>query len=161
MPLGILICYDAEGNVTSTLEQLVVRDPDTGRAIGIVDFLAHEAQGGKFRVGPDRPDGYVNDPRAIGSGAWPEWLGSRAAEFKVEVHDGRITRLRHADSGHVRDRAKIEKAIRDRINAANGEPADIRDLVGGPQKPLELDGAGRTVTRHPPRLPQGRRQQGT
>lgn len=145
--LGILICYDSEGNVTSTLESLVARDPDTGQVVGIVDFLTHEEEGGKFRVDAQRPNGIINDPRAVGAGAWPEWLGARAAEFKVEVHDGKITRLRHRDSGHVRDRAKIEKAIADRKKAAKGEPADIRDLVGGPTKPLELDGAGRTVIR--------------
>ena len=142
-PLGMLIAYDGDGNVVATLDHLVVRD-DAGRAVGLLDFQAYEAAGGKFRLTPDRPDGVWDVPNAAGSGAWPEWLGGRAHDFRVQMAGAKINGLVHLDSGYKRDRAKIEKAIADRIAQANGEPADIRDLVGGIGKPLRLDGTGRT-----------------
>jgi hypothetical protein len=142
---GILLAYDAEGNVVGSLESLVARDEE-GRAIGLVDFMAHEAQGGKFRLTEDR--GIWNYSGAVGSGVWPEWLGPRAAEFKVELdrrHKHPIRRLVHRQSGHVRDRAQIEQAISDRADAAGEEPVDLRDIVGGPGRPIPLDADGRTA----------------
>jgi hypothetical protein len=137
-----LLAYDAAGNVIGTLDFMVHRNDD-GEADGLIDFAAHEAAGGKltdvWKVG-----------NATGSGTWPEWLGSRAHDFTVELGPGkRITALVHRDSGHRRERVVLEAAIAFRIAEAAGEPADIRDLVGGPTAPLVLDDAGRTIGRSP------------
>lgn len=142
---GMLIAYDIDGNVMATLDYLVARD-ETGRAVGIVDFVALEDAGGRLRLGPDRPHGVWNVPGANGSGSWPEWLGARAHDFRVDVKDGRIVGLIHRDSGKRRSRFLIERAIAKRIrDTPEGEAADLRDLVGGPQKPLRLDGYGESA----------------
>lgn len=159
--LSMLIAYGAAGNVVATLDHLVARDPD-GNVTGLIDFEAHELAGGKLR------DIWDVDS-AAGSGTWPEWIGARAHDFTVELGpDKRISALVHAKSGHRRERAAIEGAIRGRVAAAKAAtPAagdvrlthdpkqsgpgsvDIRDLVGGPTRPLVLDDNGRTVGRSP------------
>lgn len=149
MTLSMLIAYDAAGNVVATLDYVVARDAE-GNAIGLVDFEAHELTGGELT------DIWYNE-LASGSKTWPEWIGMRAHDFRVEL-DGpagrkRIAALVHRRSGHRRQRAAVETAIADRITAAGGEPADIRDLVGGPEFPLVLDDEGRTLGRSP--RPQG------
>jgi hypothetical protein len=151
-----LLAYDANGDVIATLGSMVARD-ESGAAIGLVDFAVVEASGR-----PLTDLWYVDG--AVGSGTWPEWLDARAHEFRVEldankrivalVHRGRPAR-REAPavpaSGFRRDRAQLEAAVAERIAAAGDEPADIRDLVGGPTRPLKLDNRGHTLGREPDR----------
>jgi len=139
-----LIAYDAAGNVVATLDHLVARS-ETGKVIGLVDFGAQEEEGELLQV--------WNVHGAKGSGTWPEWLGSQAHSFKVERANGRIAALVHKDTGHRRERDKIEAAIAKRVKAAGDNPADLRDLVGGPDRPLLLDDRGRTRKREPVRRP--------
>lgn len=137
-----LIAYDAAGNIVATSDYMVARN-DQGDVVGLVDFAAHEAAGGKLT------DIWRND-RAIGSGTWPEFLGGQAHSFRVELDPAkRIIALVHTRSGHRRAREAIEANIADRISAAGSEPADIRDLVGGPTATLVLDDDGRTIGRSP------------
>lgn len=148
----MLIAYDSTDAVVGTLDYLVRYDEDASRTpLGLVDFEAHEAAGASLTS-----IWHVQD--AVGSGTWPEWLGDRAHEFRVELEPGwsrttaarpphRIRALIHRDTGHRHERADIESAIAERIAAADGTAADIRDLVGGPDRPLHLDVAGRTLGR--------------
>jgi hypothetical protein len=132
-----LLAYDTDGNVVATLGHMVARN-DAGDVIGLVDFDAHEAAGGKLRD-------IWNVEGAVGSATWPEWLGGAAHDFRVELDGKRIAALVHKTSGHRRERAAIEAAIADRI--AGDQPADIQDLVGGPTRPLTLDDKGQTAPR--------------
>lgn len=133
-----LLAYDAAGNIVASLSYLTATDAE-GDVIGLYDFAAHEAAGGKLRDFWDVPD-------AVGSATWPEWIG--AHDFTVELDaDKRITALIHRDSGHRRERSTLEKAIAARVKKAKGGAADIRDLVGGPDVPLILDAQGRTRPR--------------
>lgn len=136
---GMLIAYDASGVIIATLDHLVATD-EAGNLVGLVDFTAHEAAGGKLRD-------IWEVSGAEGSATWPEWLGGRAHDFRVELNGRRAVALVHRQSGYRRERAAIEAAIAERIAAARGEPADIRDLVGGPDRPLLLDDQGRTRPR--------------
>jgi hypothetical protein len=141
--MAMLLAYDVNGNVIATLDYLVHRD-DQGRVIGLVDFDTYEQAGGEMT------DVWTVEG-ATGSKVWPEWLGSRAQEFQVEL-DGepghkRAVALVHRESGERRERIAIEAAIAERIAAAGDQPADIRDIVGGPGRPLRLNDEGRTVSR--------------
>ena len=137
--LTMLIAYDAAGNVVQTLDYMAACDAD-GNVTGLYDFAAHEAADGKLRD-------FWNVPDAIGSATWPEWLGGHAHDFTVELTpDKRIRALVHRSS-HRRERQTVDDAIAARVAAANGEPADLRDLVGGPDRPLILDDEGRTLPR--------------
>lgn len=142
--LSMLIAYNLIGEVIATLDYMVARD-ESGKVIGLIDFAVQEATGGLTDV--------WNIGGAAGSGTWPEWLGSGAYDFKVERANGRISALVHKISGTRRSRVTIEAAIAERIAAAGDEPADIRDLVGGPDRPLLLDGEGRTAIRVPVQRP--------
>lgn len=147
--LSMLLAYDADGNVIATLDHLVVYNPD-GTPHGLVDFEAVEAAG-PLRLREDGSAGVWSVPNAAGSCTWPEWLGAAAHDFRVEL-DGpgghkRAVALVHRMSGHRRHREVIETAIAERIVAAHGSPADIRDIVGGPEFPLELDVEGKTIER--------------
>jgi hypothetical protein len=136
--LGMLLAYDAAGNIVGTLDYLVTHDA-AGNLVGLVDFEAHEVAGGKLRD-------HWNVEGAAGSGAWPEWLGSGAHGFTVELADKRIVALVHKTSGHRRERAAVEAAIAAvEPNAAGAK--DIRHLVGGPTRPLALDDQGWTTER--------------
>lgn len=139
-----LLAYDAAGDVVATLDHVVARDA-TGNASGLVDFAAHEAAGGEHTA-------IWNVSSATGSKVWPEWLGARAHDFRVELVGPpgakRIGALVHRASGHRRSRAAIEAAIAERIAA--GGTVDLRDLLGGPDRPLLLDDAGRTLARPTP-----------
>lgn len=138
-----LLAYDADGNITHTLDYMVRYANDPARTpLGLIDFAAIEDAGMEMTL-VWTADG------AKGSKVWPEWLGVRAHEFTVEL-DGepghkRIVALVHKYSKTRRERADIEAAIAGRIAAAGDSPADIRDLVGGPGKPLLLDETGATV----------------
>ena len=141
--LGMLVAYGATGDIVATLDCLVNYDPD-GKPLGLVDFAAHEEAGGAHT-----DIWQVNN--AAGSKVWPEWLGGRAHDFRVEL-DGppghkHIAALVHKVSGHRRERSVIESAIAKRIEAAKGKPADLRDIVGGPDRPLPLDDEGRDAVR--------------
>lgn len=146
--LGMLLAYDAAGDVVATLDYMVQLDAD-GNPLGLVDFAAHEEAGGEMT-------GVWNVSNAAGSKVWPEWIGSRAHDFRVELEGPpgrkRIGALVHRQSGHRRVRAAIEAAIAKRIAQGKGM-ADIRDLVGGPDRPLRLDEEGRTRPRVPGRRP--------
>lgn len=137
--LTMLVAYDTDGNVIATLGHMVARDVE-GHALGLVDFEAHESAGGRLRDVWDVQG-------AAGSGTWPEWLASRAHEFKVELSpDKRITALVHATSGHRRERTVLEAAIA-AVQPDEEGRRDIRHLVGGPNRPLVLDDQGKTVGR--------------
>lgn len=150
--LCMLIAYDAADEVVATLDFMVANN-EHGDAVGLLDFDAHEQAGGSMTD-------VWSVKGAAGSKVWPEWIGSRALEFRVErtgpPGQKRISALVHRASGHRRERAAVETAIASRIAAARGEPADIRDIVGGPDRPLRLDDQGRadvTVLAPPPALP--------
>jgi hypothetical protein len=149
--LSMLIAYDDNGNVVATLDYMVSMDAE-GNVIGLVDFDAQEKAGEMTEV--------WNVEGAKGSKVWPEWLGSRAHDFRVELEgppgQKRIASLIHKQSGHRRERSVIESAIAEKIASANGKPADIRDIVGGPNKPLRIGDDGKVLARQqtsPPRLP--------
>ncbi len=129
---GMLLAYDADGNVVATLDY-VVQYADDGHPLGLVDFTAHEEQGGEHTE-------IWTVSNAAGSKAWPEYLGSRAHEYRVEKvgppGKKHIGALVHKETGKRRERAAIEAAIAQRIADAHGAPADIRDIVGGPDRPL-------------------------
>jgi hypothetical protein len=175
--LRMMVFYDSDGNVVGTLDHLVQYDDDLREAIGLVDFEAFEAAGGRMRE-------IKEVSGAVGSATWPEWIGAKAHDFQVELDPdpgnarARIKALVHKKSGHRRERHEIEAAISERINEKKAdarkqgeelrrdlrrqkvsaemvaevtdpdpEPADIRDIVGGPGKPLLLDEDGRTRER--------------
>ena len=142
---GMLLAYDAAGAVVATLDYAVQYADDPDRTpLGLVDFAAHEDAGG------DLTDIWTAS-NATGSKTWPEWLGSRAHDFRVELVGPagrkRIAALVHKTSGYRRERAALEAEIDRRIQAAGDAPADIRDLVGGPDRPLHLDDQGRNAVR--------------
>ena len=137
--LSMLIAYDASGNVIATLDYMTVLNDD-GDAVGLVDFEVHEDAGNNLTD-------VWQVSGAVGSGTWPEWIGGRAHDFKVERSGGKITALVHKTSGRRRERAAIQASINNRIEAAAGGPADIRDIVGGPDRPLNIDAEGRTQPR--------------
>jgi len=143
--LSMLIAYDAAGDVVATLDVMVAKD-SAGAVVGLIDFEAHELAGGEMT------DVWRVD-NATGSKTWPEWIGARAHDFRVELAGPpgkkRISALVHRESGHRRERAAVVASIEARIRAAGNEPADIRDLVGGPERPLILDDEGRTLGRSP------------
>lgn len=140
-----LIAYDRSGNIFTVLEFLVV--PDGEGSYGLVDLEETERSGLRLR-------GLWEVSGASGSAHWPEHLGDRFLEFKVE-RDRRFAlparRLIHRKSGHVRERVAIEAAVQD-AQARGGR--DLRGLVGGPHHPLLLDEDGRTRT-EPQGQPEG------
>lgn len=169
--LGMLVAYDAAGRVVRTLGAMTRRDAG-GNVVGLIDFESME------RLGAPLTDIWIAGGGAVGSGTWPEWLGAATHEYRVELEPGwsrhaippsrphRIRALIHigrppsvgfdgsirpgvAGSGYRRERASIERRIAARIEASEG-PADIRDLVGGPDRPLRVDATGRTTLIAPP-----------
>jgi len=144
--LSMLIAYDAAGQIVATLDHLVTRDED-GQVVGLVDFDAHETAGGEMT------DVWTVEG-ASGSKTWPEWLGARAHDFRVELAGEpgrkRAVALVHKTSGHRRERQSIDDEIQRRTQQANGEPVDARDLLGGPDRPLLLDENGATKPRANP-----------
>lgn len=143
---SIAIAWDAGGDVIAVLETLVVHDEE-GQLLGVVDIAELERSGGEM-IEAWRVEG------AAGSGSWPEWIGGRALEFRVELEPGwthaavdperphRVRALVHKGSGHRRERGAIEGA------AAQVKPdrrADLRRITGGTDRPLRLDDRGRTV----------------
>ena len=88
----MLLAYDVAGDVIATLDWLVAFD-ENDDAVGLVDFEA-----------TDPADVWEVDG-AADSATWPEELGARAHDFRVETGGGRITALIHKASGHRRERA--------------------------------------------------------
>ena len=145
-----LLAYDTDGNVFATLDYMVARDSN-GDATDLIDFAAHEAAGG------EHTDIWVHSA-AAGSKVWPEWLGGRAHEFRVEL-DGppgakRISALIHKTSGYRRERVAIEATIA-AVTPDEAGARDLRSIVGGPQRPLPLDEAGKTIGPDHPNAPTG------
>lgn len=139
--LAPLFAYDGSGKIVATQEYMVAKDA-AGNVIGLIDFEAHELAGGKLR------DIWVVQD-AVGSGTWPEWLGIQAHSFRVEIGPtGRIDALVHQVSGFRRERIGIVQAIAAAPMMAGGL-ADLRAILGGPNRPLILDALGRTVGRSP------------
>jgi len=152
----MLIAFDAAGDIIDTLDRVVVYGPD-GQVVGLVDFAAHEAAGGSLT---DVWHVAVDGVPASGSGTWPEFLGGRAHDFRVERADGRIVALVHKVSGHRRERADAEEAVREIVREIVGRDLDpdqppdrahntrraLRERLGSPSRPLGLDAAGRTAT---------------
>lgn len=130
---GMLLAYDADGNVVATLDFVVAYNPD-GTARGLVDFAATEEAGIELT-------NIWRSSKAVGSKSWPEYLGVRAHEYRVERNGppGRrpIVALVHKETGERRERAQIEARIAQRLAEAGDRPADIRDIVGGPGKVLK------------------------
>jgi hypothetical protein len=141
-----LVAYDAANDVVGVQSLMAARDAN-GAVVGVVDFEAHELAGDKLRD-------IWDVQRAIGSGAWPEWLGSQTFDFRVELVHGRITALIHKVSGYRRDRAALEAAIA-AVEPNEHGARDIRHLVGGPTRPLLVDARGHTDGTRviPPELP--------
>lgn len=139
---GMLIAYDADGNVITTLPYLILYDETLAARppIGMIDFASHE------EVGGEHTDIWVVEG-AKGSKVWPEYLDSQAHDFRVELEGEpghkRIGALVHKLSGHRRERAAIEAAIE--AAPVIGGTKDIRHLVGGPAHPLRLDVDGKTA----------------
>ncbi len=128
---GMLVGYDADGNILATLDYLIQYD-ETGKPLGLVDFAAQEEAGGALT------DIWTVDG-AAGSTSWPEYLGSAAHQYRVDLHGPQGKRpgaLVHKETGERRERSAIHARIAERIANAHGQPADIRDIVGGPDRPL-------------------------
>lgn len=143
--LGMLVAYDEDGKIIATKDFHVLYDethPDRP-PVGLVDWGEMEEHDMPFARRPDRdvPGGWFV-PDAVGSAFWPEWLGGAATAFRVELDGKKIRALVHRESGIRRERSAIDAAIAERIEAARGEAADIRDLVGGPMRPLRVDERG-------------------
>lgn len=130
-----LIAYDRSGNIVTVLDFLVL--PDGEGSYGLVDLEETERSGVKLR-------GLWEVSGASGSAHWPEHLGERFHEFKVE-RDRRFAlparRLVHRGSGHVRERVAIEAAVQ-QAKARGGR--DLRGIIGHPHVPIDLDADGRT-----------------
>lgn len=146
---GMLLAYDADGNVIATLDFLVVLDPLTRDAVGLADFAGMEEAAVPFR-GPGEHVNVWTIEGAAGSAVWPQYLGTAAHDFRVELDEQkRIQAIVHRPSGTRQTRAALEAAIADRVaGAGHGEPADLSDLVGGPDRPLEVTPTG-AVRRRP------------
>lgn len=137
---GMLVAYDAAGNVIGTLDSHVVRNA-TGAVVGLADFAGREA------AGLDNSPAVWTVPGAKGSKVWPEYLGAAAVRFTVELAGPpgakSIDALIDKQSGYRRTRADVEQAI---ANAPLIDGAkDLRAIVGGPMQPLTLDATGATA----------------
>jgi hypothetical protein len=143
----MLLAYDAAGEVVATLDYMVARGADD-KVIGLVDFEAHELGGGALT------DVWIV-AGAVGSGTWPEWLGERAHDFRVELAPSgvrpKIAALVHKSSGRRRERAAIEAALAPAVADLAGadgqavQEAAMRTVVavlGAPGHPLRLDDDG-------------------
>jgi hypothetical protein len=150
MTLHCLLAYDAGGRVVATLEHMVAKN-DHGDVVGLIDFAAHEAAGGEHTD-------IWQVSTATGSKVWPEWLGGRAHDFRVELAGPpgakHIAALVHRESGHRRERAAIEAAIA-AVEPDETGARDIRHIIGGPTRPLALDEHGKTIGPDHPNAPTG------
>lgn len=137
--IGMLLAYDAAGNVVATLDYMTAKDTD-GNVTGLIDFEAHELSGGKLRD-------IWNVEGAAGSATWPEWIGAAAHDFRVELdrrHKLPLRALVHKVSGHRRERMALQAAV-EAVPPREDGARDIRHLVGGPAVALTLDDQGRNA----------------
>jgi hypothetical protein len=158
---GMVIIYNAAGDVIAHRDWMVIYD-EMKMPIGLVDFAAHEEAGlpmtDVFYFGTEI-DGVEVASEAKGAKVWPEWI-DRPFDFRVELEGPpgkkRIAALVNKKSGYRRERAVVEAEIERRFFEKRAEahaegrdpaPADLRDLVGGPNMPLRLDDEGRTLGR--------------
>lgn len=151
--IGMLVAYDAGLNIIATMDYLVVYDETKPErpVKGLVDWAALEEAAREMTE-------VWNVSGATGSKVWIEWIGGRALDFRVELSGppGKkfISALVHKVSGHRRELLPIALAIKARIDAAGpGGVADIRDLVGGPDRPIRLNYDGTNATPAPPAAP--------
>ena len=136
-----------------TVVELTGEGTPDDEALAVADFAAHEASGKPLRA-------YGVNGTALGAATWPEWLThSDLAQMYLELEPGwdRMTDPRsrpahalraliHRDTGQRRERTHIEAAVGRRVAAAGDGAADIRDLVGGPDRPLHLTQGGTSST---------------
>lgn len=150
---GMLVAYDDEGNVIASIQYQTAIDPATGDVLGLVDFAGMEEAGIPFRGSGEHVNVW-DVPGATGSAVWPQYLGAdKIHEFRVEVDERkRIAAIIHKPTGVRRSREVLERTIAERIEQAAGQPADIADLVGGPDRPLEVTETG-AIRRRPDQLP--------
>lgn len=181
--LRSLIAYDANGNVVGTLDHMVVKDED-GNVVGLVDFAAHEDDDGRLREiwNVDGATGSATWPEWIGGAAYDFTVelddnpSPARARIKALVHkksghrreraaiDAEVAsrieaaRTKAKKTGDER-RAKLRKRgvsadMVDQFTDPPPEPVDLRDLLGGPNRPLLLDEDGKTKTRVKAKRPQ-------
>lgn len=122
--MASVLAYDGDGNVVASLDAMRIAGPSGPEPL---DALAYESAGRPFLD-------IWNVTGAAGSGAWPEHLGIAATRFRVELDGSRIVRLVDRETGAVRDREAIERAVAD-IVAAGG---DARTVCGSPAAPLAI-----------------------
>jgi len=90
-----LIAWNEAGDILATLDGVW----DGKDAI---DLAVAELSGRKLRT-------YWDVPGAVASGTWPEHLGSRSAEYRVErAADGTIVALVHRQTGERRERSAVQ-----------------------------------------------------
>lgn len=152
---GMLVAYDADGNIIAETQYQSVIDPETGENLGLVDFATLEEAGVAFRGSGEHVNVW-EVPGAVGSAVWPQYLGAAARKFRVELDENkRIKALIHRPSGVRRTREVIERQINERVTKTldggthhMGYPivkavaVDISDLVGGPDRALEVTPTG-------------------
>jgi hypothetical protein len=166
--LRSLIAYNAAGEVVGTLDQLVRYD-DEGDVLGVVDFEAQESAGRKLRDvwEVSTAVGSATWPEWLGAKAHNFTVELDADKrIKALVHKDSGHRRERADieaaiQGRINDKkaeakkrgddmrkdAKAKGLPRNVVDAMpdpEPEPADLRDLVGGPDRPLLLDEDGHT-----------------
>lgn len=171
-----LLAYDAEGNVVATCGHMVIKDED-GKVIGLVDFAAHEEAGGRLRDiwENDQAVGSGTWPEWLGGAAHHFTVeldpspGQARAKIAALVHkksghrreraviEAEIERRHEEKRAAARERGEAQRqelkrrAVPAEVVAEFGdpppEPVDLRDLLGGPGKPLLLDESGRNRQR--------------
>lgn len=179
-----LIAWNDGGEVVATLDHLVrVED---GTVIGLVDFAAHERAGGRLRdvwtvsnavgsgtwlewLSESAHDFTVElDPNPSPARARIKALvhkksGHRRERASIEAAIAeRVNekKLEAKKKGDERRSMLRRRGVKEHIIEQLGDPipqaADLRDLLGGPGRPLLLDENGRTkarVKRERPNLP--------
>ena len=180
--LCLLLAYDAAGNVVATLDHVVAKDAEDN-VVGLVDFEAHEEAGGEntdiwqvsgaagskvwpewlggqahnFRVELEGPPGAKRIAALV-----HKTSGYRRERAAIEAEIA--TRIAAKRDEAVARAAAIRATLPRRVNGrfvavpdvvVEPEPADIRDLVGGPDRPLILDEDGKTMGPDHPNAPRG------
>jgi hypothetical protein len=133
-PFAAVLIWDADGNVTGTVEFLVQTMPDD--SVQVVDLVAHDEAGTLGDI--------IDAPDAAGMGAFPLFIGSRAHEYRVDVAAGKVTAgkvtaLVHRSNGNRIERDEVEARVEARLAEAEGdEPVNLTDVIGSPFRPLHL-----------------------
>lgn len=171
-----LIAYNAQGSVVATLDHMVAKDED-GNVVGLIDFEAHEQAGGRMRDIWENSEatGSGTWPEWLGGGAYAfrveldpspgpsrariaalvhKTSGHRRERYAIEAAIAeRLDAARQAarakgdeQRARLRSRGVREEVVEQFADPAP-EPVDLRDLLGGPGRPLQLDEDGRTLAR--------------